>query len=53
MTPGPMRLAEAAEGLVDELEVHRPFGHGLGLDGRPGVGVAGRVAGEEVVEGAR
>ena len=46
-------LAQVAEGLPQGLVVDRPCGDGLGLDGGPCLRVARRVAGEDVVEGAR
>ena len=49
---GSHALAEGAQALADDLEVHRPLGHGTRRDGRPGVRVAGRVEREDVVEGA-
>ena len=45
-------FGEAAEGSAQNLGVHGPFGYRLGFEGRPGVGVAGVVEGEDVLEGA-
>jgi hypothetical protein len=42
--------AEAADGLAEGLFVEVPCRHREGGDARPGVGVARRVEGEEVVE---
>jgi len=46
-------LAEPAESFAEDLLVEVPFRHRASGHGRPRVGVARLVAGEEVVEGTR
>jgi hypothetical protein len=45
-------FAQGAQRLAYHVGVHRPLGYRTGRDGRPGVWVAGRVEGEDVLEGA-
>ena len=44
-------FGEAADGSAQNFGVHRPCGYRMGFEGRPGVGVAGPVEGEDVLEG--
>ena len=48
----PSGLAQGAQVLAHHLGVHRPLRHGTSFHGRPCRRVAGRVEGEDVVEGA-